>query len=183
MFILVGLGNPGYQYEQTRHNIGFLLLDQIAAEAGVFVSQQKFASLTARTSWQGHDVFLMKPQEYMNLSGNSVQQALAFFKVPPQNLIVIFDDLDQSHGAVKTRFGGGHGGHNGIRSILERTGTDQFHRVKVGIGKPEHKSAVSNWVLSKFTADEFALLEKESFPTAKNRIADIMRQVTKKSSK
>lgn len=183
MFIIVGLGNPGYNYENTRHNIGFMLLDQIATEAGVFLSQQKFGALTARTNWQGYDVFLMKPQEYMNLSGNSVQQAMTFFKLESQQLIIVFDDLDQPHGAVKTRFGGGHGGHNGIRHILERTGTDLFHRVKVGIGKPEHKGAVTNWVLSKFSNDEFALLEKESFPTAKNRILDIMRQVTKKMNK
>lgn len=160
-----------------------MLLDQIAAESGIFLSQQKFGALTGRAKWQGYDVFLMKPQEYMNLSGNSIQQALSFFKATPQQLVVIFDDLDQAHGAVKTRFGGGHGGHNGIRNILERIGTDQFHRVKVGIGKPEHKSAVANWVLSKFSSVEQNILEQESFPTAKNRLQDILRQLTKKMDK
>ena len=180
MFILVGLGNPGHNYENTRHNIGFMLLDQIAAESGVFLSQNRFGALTARAKWQSYDVFLMKPQEYMNLSGSSVQQALSFFKIEEEDLIVIFDDLDQPHGAVKTRLGGGHGGHNGIRDILDKTSSDKFYRVKIGIGKPEHKGATANWVLGKFTSSEMETLEKESFPLAKSRIFETMKQVLKK---
>ncbi|WP_161597784.1 aminoacyl-tRNA hydrolase [Fluviispira multicolorata] len=183
MFIIVGLGNPGNQYENTRHNIGFMLIDKIASESGVFLSQNRFGAQTARTTWEGYDVFLVKPQGYMNLSGDSVQQILNFFKISEQNLIVIFDDLDQSQGAVKTRLGGGHGGHNGIRDILAKTGFEKFYRVKIGIGKPEHKSSTANWVLGKFTSQENEYLEKESFPLAKSRIVDILRQLKKKNIK
>jgi PTH1 family peptidyl-tRNA hydrolase len=183
VFIIVGLGNPGSNYENTRHNIGFMLVDQIAAESGVFLSQNRFGALTARTRWQGHDVFLIKPQEYMNLSGNSVQQALSFFKIDEEELIVIFDDLDQAPGAVKTRLGGGHGGHNGIRDILDKLSSDKFYRVKIGIGKPEHKGATANWVLGKFTNSETEFLEKESFPLAKTRLLETMKQILKKKNK
>lgn len=160
-----------------------MLIDQIASESGVFLSQNRFGALTARTNWQGYDVFLMKPQSYMNLSGISVQQAISFFKILEEDLIVVFDDLDQSPGAVKTRVGGGHGGHNGVRDILDKTGFDKFYRVKIGIGKPEHKSATANWVLSKFTTPERDILEKESFPIAKDRIFETLKQVTKKKDK
>ncbi|BBH52215.1 aminoacyl-tRNA hydrolase [Fluviispira sanaruensis] len=180
MFVIVGLGNPGNQYENTRHNIGFMLIDKIASEAGVFLSQNRFGAQTARAKWEGYDVFLVKPQSYMNLSGDSVQQVLSFFKLSEQELIVVFDDLDQAHGAVKTRLGGGHGGHNGIRDILAKTSEDKFYRVKIGIGKPEHKSATANWVLGKFTQQEINSLEQDSFPLAKSRIVDILRQLTKK---
>jgi PTH1 family peptidyl-tRNA hydrolase len=177
VFILVGLGNPGNSYENTRHNVGFMLIDEIAAEAGVSVSQNRFNSLTARATWNGHDVFLMKPMSYMNLSGSCVQQALNFFKAQENQLITIFDDLDQPFGAVKMRVGGGHGGHNGMRDILLKTGFNKFSRVKVGIGKPEHKSATANWVLSKFTNTELQLLETESFPLAKKRVLEAMKSV------
>jgi PTH1 family peptidyl-tRNA hydrolase len=158
-----------------------MLIDQIASESGVFLSQNRFGSLTARTRWQGYDVFLMKPKCYMNLSGGCVQQALSFFKTHEEELIVIFDDLDQAPGAVKTRVGGGHGGHNGMRDILDKTGLEKFYRVKIGIGKPEHKGATANWVLSKFTPPELEVLEKESFVIAKNRIIETMKQITKKN--
>ena len=160
-----------------------MLIDQIASESGVFLSQNRFGALTARTKWQGFDIFLMKPQGYMNISGNSVQQAISFFKIAEEELIVVFDDLDQASGAVKTRVGGGHGGHNGVRDILDKTGFDKFYRVKIGIGKPEHKSATANWVLGRFTHPELDTLEKESFPIAKNRILDTLKQVTKKKNK
>ena len=158
-----------------------MLIDQIASESDVFLSQNRFGALTARTQWQGHDVFLMKPQGYMNVSGTSVQQALSFFKIKEENLLVIFDDLDQSPGAVKTRVGGGHGGHNGVRDILEKTSFEKFYRLKIGIGKPEHKSATANWVLGKFTQQELEKLEKESFPLAKIRILETLKQLSKKN--
>lgn len=180
MFIIVGLGNPGHKYENTRHNIGFMLVDQIASESGIFLSQNRFNGLTARVNWQGFDILLVKPQNYMNLSGGSVQQASDFFKVSEENLIVVFDDLDQAPGAVRTRVGGGHGGHNGVRDILAKTSLEKFYRVKIGIGKPEHKSATANWVLSRFTKEELETLENESFPLAKNRIIEYMKQVSKK---
>ncbi|MES2615852.1 MAG: aminoacyl-tRNA hydrolase [Bdellovibrionota bacterium] len=174
-FVIVGLGNPGKQYEDTRHNIGFMLIDEIAQEASASSAfQSKFNSFLVKTTWHGRDVILAKPQTFMNLSGESVRQILSYFKLTEQNLIVVFDDLDQAHGAVKMRIGGGHGGHNGIRSILEHTSNDKFCRVKIGIGKPLHKSATANWVLHKFSSEEYSLLKNESFPTAKNRILDFI---------
>ncbi len=112
--------------------------------------------------------------EKISLSGESVRLILAYFKVTEQNLIVVCDDLDQAHGAVKMRIGGGHGGHNGIRSILEHTDSDKFCRVKIGIGKPLHKSATASWVLHKFSSEEFSQLKSESFITAKTRILDFI---------
>jgi PTH1 family peptidyl-tRNA hydrolase len=176
MYVVVGLGNPGKQYENTRHNVGFMLADEIASESKAsFAFQSKFNSFVVKTNWQGCDVALVKPQTYMNLSGAPVRQILSYFKVPEEKLIVVFDDLDQSHGAVKMRLGGGHGGHNGVRSILEHTSSDKFYRVKIGIGKPLHKSATASWVLHPFSDQELDVLNKESFPTAKIRILDIMR--------
>lgn len=175
-FVIVGLGNPGQQYEDTRHNVGFMLVDEIAQEANAsFAFQSKFNAFVVKTTWHGIDIILAKPQTYMNLSGESVRLILSYFKVTEQNLIVVSDDLDQAHGAVKMRIGGGHGGHNGIRSILEHTASDKFCRVKVGIGKPTHKGATANWVLHKFSNDELSSLQKESFLTAKNRILDYMK--------
>jgi PTH1 family peptidyl-tRNA hydrolase len=171
--VIVGLGNPGKQYEGTRHNIGFMLVDEIAQEARAsFAFQSKFNAFVVKTTWNNHEVILVKPQTFMNLSGESVRLILSYFKVTEENLIVVFDDLDQEHGAVKMRIGGGHGGHNGIRSILEHTSSDKFCRVKVGIGKPLHKSATANWVLHKFSTEEFNQLKDESFVTAKKRILD-----------
>ncbi len=179
MFLIVGLGNPGPQYLETRHNIGFMLVDEITQEAGSFCAQKRFDSLTTRVFWNGFDLVFLKPQSYMNLSGSAVQQALSFFKISEKNLVVLFDDLDQAPGAVKTRLGGGHGGHNGLRDILEKVRRDQFYRVKIGIGKPEHKTATAQWVLGKFNEQELHFLKHESFPIAKARLLAILKQLSK----
>lgn len=176
MFLLVGLGNPGSQYDRTRHNVGFMLADLIASEAGTSLSQNRFHSHTARANWEGFDLFLMKPQTFMNVSGRAVQEAMAFFKVPPERLVVLCDDLDQEPGAVRTRFGGGHGGHNGLRDILATLGSEAFHRIKIGIGKPEHRSATAQWVLSRFSTHEELELEQNSFKIAKQRLKDILKR-------
>jgi PTH1 family peptidyl-tRNA hydrolase len=178
--LIVGLGNPGTQYEDTRHNIGFMLLDEIAQEAGSsFVFQSKFNSFVVKTTWQGCDVILAKPQTYMNLSGSAVRLILSYYKLNEENLIVVFDDLDQAHGAVKMRVGGGHGGHNGIRSLLEHTASDKFCRVKIGIGKPTHKTATASWVLNRFSHAEDDVLKNDSFPTAKKRIQEKIKEITR----
>lgn len=174
MFVLVGLGNPGSQYEQTRHNVGFMLLDSIAAECGAHFNQNRFHAFTEKVRWQNTDVLLVKPQTFMNLSGQSVAQILSYFKIPEEKLIVVSDDLDQSFGAVRCRFGGGHGGHNGIRDIIDKIPSDKFHRVKIGIGKPVHKNATADWVLHRFSNQELQFLEEDSFPKAKQRIHEIM---------
>lgn len=176
MHLIVGLGNPGTQYELTRHNVGFMFLDQLAESAGSQFSQTKFNSLVTRVTWKGFDVLLMKPQTFMNLSGTSVLEAVQFYKLPPSNLIVVFDDLDQAAGAVRLRVGGGHGGHNGVRDILARWGQDSFYRIKIGIGKPEHKSATANYVLGKFSAAELDDILKNSFPIAQKRLEEILKR-------
>lgn len=174
MHLIVGLGNPGQQYDKTRHNVGFMLLDEMASEAGVSLSQARFRSFCARGMWQGIDCFFMKPQTYMNLSGGPVHEAQLFFKIPPENVVLVFDDLDQDPGAVRMRFGGGHGGHNGVRDVLSTLGTDKFHRLKIGIGKPEFKAATASWVLTKFNSHDLELLEKESFTVAKQRLKETL---------
>ena len=179
MFLLVGLGNPGSQYDDTRHNVGFMLLDEIAREAGASLGAQKFRGQFGRGRWEGHDAAFLKPLTYMNVSGSSVQEALAFFKIPIEKLIVLFDDLDQEPGAVRIRSGGGHGGHNGVRDILAKCGGDAFHRVKIGIGKPVHKTATADYVLGRFSQEERDRLDKESFPLVKGRMRDLMYRLAK----
>ena len=176
MHLLVGLGNPGTQYELTRHNVGFLFLDELVAAAGGQFSQTKFNSLICRISWKGQDLLLIKPQTFMNLSGASVLEAVQFYKLAPSQVVVVFDDLDQAPGAVRMRVGGGHGGHNGVRDILARWGQDGFFRLKVGIGKPEHKSATANYVLGRFSADELQDLKEKSFAVARERLEDILKR-------
>jgi PTH1 family peptidyl-tRNA hydrolase len=176
MHLLVGLGNPGTQYELTRHNVGFLFLDELADAAGGQFSQTKFNSLVCRISWKGHDLLLLKPQTFMNLSGASVLEAVQFFKLTPAQVTVVFDDLDQAAGAVRMRVGGGHGGHNGIRDILARWGQDGFFRLKVGIGKPEHKSATANYVLGRLSTEELQYLKDKSFAVARERLEDILKR-------
>lgn len=174
MFLIVGLGNPGSQYEATRHNIGFLFIDELAAQLQALPAQSRFQGLVQKANWGTVSLQLLKPLTFMNLSGRSVRECATFFKIPAENIIVIFDDLDQAPGAVRMRFGGGHGGHNGMRSLMAELGTDKFHRIKVGIGKPEHKSATTGWVLGKLTPEETAQLN-ESFATVRERITSIIK--------
>lgn len=175
MHLIVGLGNPGSQYDLTRHNVGFMFLDAIAEQSRLSFSQTKFQSLYAKGSWRGHEVVLLKPQTYMNLSGGPVVEAMTFFKLLPSQLVVVFDDLDQEFGAVRCRVGGGHGGHNGIRDILAKYADDKFHRVKIGIGKPVHKSATADWVLSKFTQIMLDDLYDNTFPVAMERVVALLK--------
>ena len=180
MKLIVGLGNPGAQYDNTRHNVGFMLVDDMARDAGTSLSQNKFQGLFTKSVWNGYEVGLLKPLTYMNRSGPSVLEAMQFYKLGVEDVIVIFDDLDQEHGAVRMRHGGGHGGHNGIRSILQSLGAkDKFYRMKVGIGKPEHRGQTSSWVLGAFTNDEMLTLEQDSFPEVKTRIEKLLKQLNK----
>jgi PTH1 family peptidyl-tRNA hydrolase len=176
MRLIVGLGNPGPQYELTRHNVGFLFLDEIAGASGSQLNQSKFGGLTCRVNWHGHDLLLLKPQSFMNLSGASVVEAVQFYKLSPKDVIVVFDDLDQSVGAVRLRTGGGHGGHNGVRDILAKWGQDSFHRLKIGIGKPEHKTAVVGHVLGKFSDAELNDLKQQTFKVAEERLLDVLKR-------
>jgi peptidyl-tRNA hydrolase, PTH1 family len=134
--LILGLGNPGRGYHWTRHNVGFLLLDELAKKHGIEVSRRGMQSLYGRGRIGTEEVILAKPQTFMNLSGEAAQRLLQFFKIPPENMIVLHDDLDLPMGKPRIRVGGGHGGHKGIRSIAEALGKDGFIRFKMGIGRP-----------------------------------------------
>lgn len=175
MFVVVGLGNPGIQYQNTRHNVGFLFLDSLAHEAQLKWSSSPFQALTAKGLWRGKNVILVQPQTYMNLSGSCVRKVLSFFKIPESHMAVAFDDLDLPNGKVKTRLGGSHGGHNGIRSILEHAADDRFFRIKIGIGKPEYKSATHNWVLGKIPDADLIFFQEQSFPLAQERLENFLK--------
>ncbi len=177
MLVVCGLGNPGDQYSKTRHNVGFLFVETLAEEMGVSLNQTKHGGLFARGRWESTELILFQPQSYMNLSGGPVSELMRFYKLETEQLVVVFDDLDQAPMSVRARKGGGHGGNNGMRDILKCLADDGFHRIKVGIGKPEHKSATKDWVLSRFTDSELLTLEQDVFPVVKDRLRAAIRQL------
>ena len=158
-YVIVGLGNPGLQYENTRHNAGFMAIDKLASSLGIKIDKMKFKGLYADASVNGVRCLLLKPTTYMNNSGESVVQALDFYKLSPENLIVIYDDISLEPGKLRIRRKGSHGGHNGMRSIIDLLGSDEFPRVKVGVGKKPHPDYdLKDWVLSRFSAQDNKLL-------------------------
>jgi PTH1 family peptidyl-tRNA hydrolase len=168
MLLVVGLGNPGREYASHRHNVGFMAVDEIADRLRADAFREKFSGVHARASAGDEQAILLKPMTYMNESGRSVQPALAFFKVQPAQLIVIHDELDLPFGEVRLKFGGGHAGHNGLRSIMSSVGTGDFGRIRVGIGRPPagFRGEVADYVLASFDA-----VERASLP-------DILKQAT-----
>lgn len=158
-FLIVGLGNPGRQYEGSHHNAGFLALDHLAKELGCEVARAKFQALTGQAALGGRKVLLMKPQTFMNLSGDAVRKAADFYKVPPERIIVLFDDISLAPGRLRIRKTGSAGGHNGIKSIIGNIGQD-FPRVKIGVGeKPRPEYDLADWVLSRLTQAEKKAVE------------------------
>ena len=154
-WLIVGLGNPGPEYAKTRHNVGFRCLDLLAEKLGVRVDKAKFQGLYGQTDYHGNRLYLLKPLTYMNLSGRSVLQLSAFFQVPPQRIIVLFDDISLEPGRLRVRPNGSAGGHNGIKSIIAELGSQEFPRVKLGVGaKPHPDFDLAAWVLSTFSAQE-----------------------------
>ena len=154
-WLIVGLGNPGREYAHTRHNAGFRCLDLIAEELNCKVDKLKFQGLYNQVSYNGKKLFLLKPQTYMNLSGRAVVQLSAYFNIPPQRIIVLFDDISLPPGRLRIRGNGSAGGHNGIKSIIQELGSQDFPRVKIGVGaKPHPDYDLANWVLSGFSANE-----------------------------
>ncbi len=150
MHLIVGLGNPGDKYSRNRHNIGFMAADAIAARHGFPPFREKFTGLVAEGSIGGEKVLVLKPQTFMNASGDSVAAAAQFYKLIPADITVIYDELDLVPGKARIKRGGGNGGHNGLRSIDPRLGTD-YRRIRLGIGHPGHKDAVTHWVLGDFS--------------------------------
>ena len=154
-WLIVGLGNPGKEYERTRHNCGFMAVDILADKLGCKVDKGKFQGLYGQCNYGGTKLFLLKPQTYMNLSGRSVLQLSSYFSIPPQRIIVLFDDISLDVGRLRCRADGSAGGHNGIKSIISELGSQDFPRVKIGVGgKPHENADLADWVLSGFSANE-----------------------------
>ena len=160
-YLIVGLGNPGREYERTRHNVGFMALDYIAGRIGADIRDLKQMALTGRGVLEGRRVLLVKPQTYMNRSGESVGALLRYYKLTPDRLIVVYDDVSMALGKLRVRLKGSAGGHNGVKSIIETVG-DEWARVKVGVGgKPHPEYDLADWVLSRFTADELKAIQDD----------------------
>ena len=154
-WLIVGLGNPGREYERSRHNCGFRAVDILAEKLGCKIDRAKFQGLYGQTTYKGKKLMLLKPMTYMNLSGRSVLQLSAYFSIPPQKIIVLFDDISLEPGRLRIRADGSAGGHNGIKSIIQELGSQTFPRVKIGVGaKPHPDYDLADWVLSSFSALE-----------------------------
>ncbi|MDD2319800.1 MAG: aminoacyl-tRNA hydrolase [Geobacteraceae bacterium] len=151
--LIVGLGNPGSRYQWTRHNAGFMVLDRLSPQAGISIAKKSFSGFSGEGFWHGQSLILLKPQTFMNLSGRSVAEAVRFHKIPSEDIIVVHDDLDIPFGRVRLKKGGGHGGHNGLRSIVAALGSGDFNRLRIGIGRPLHGDVV-DYVLNPFSAAE-----------------------------
>lgn len=162
-YIIVGLGNPGKEYAHTRHNAGFIAIDKLAEKYNCSITKMKYKALIGDCTIAGKRALLMKPQTFMNLSGEAVTQAMNFYKIPPENVIVMFDDISLAVGKMRIRRKGSDGGQKGMRSIIELSGSDNFPRVKIGIGeKPNPKWQLADWVLSRFTSEEIKTLDEVS---------------------
>ena len=159
-WLVVGLGNPGDKYEGTRHNAGFMVIDQLAEGLKIPVQRLKFKALTNTAEIAGHKVLLMKPVTYMNLSGEAVGEAAAFYKVPPERVLVLSDEVSLAPGKIRVRRSGSAGGHNGLKDIIAHLGTDQFPRIRVWVGqKPHPDYDMADWVLGRFQGEDKKAVE------------------------
>ena len=167
-WLIVGLGNPGREYEKTRHNCGFRAIDVLAQKLGCKVDKLKFQGLYGQANYNGGKLYLLKPQTYMNLSGRSVLAISAYFNIPPQRIIVLFDDISLEPGRLRIRADGSAGGHNGIKSLIGELGSQNFPRVKIGVGAKAHpEQDLADWVLSAFSPSE-----EKALNSALERAAD-----------
>ena len=165
MYLIAGLGNPGKQYEGSRHNAGFSSVDILADKLGISINENKHKGLCGKGIIGGEKVILLKPQTYMNLSGESLRAASDFYKIEPENIIVIYDDIDLAVGHLRVRVKGSAGGHNGIKSIIAHLGTQEFPRVRVGVGAKPDRMDLADYVLGRFSQIERPVME-EAFETA-----------------
>jgi len=154
-WLIVGLGNPGDKYRGTRHNAGYVAIDAIAEKAGVKIDRAAHKGLTGRGALGGHGVLFLKPETYMNLSGEAVRDAAAFYKIPPEKILILCDDISFEPGRIRIRRSGSHGGHNGLRNITDQLGSDAFPRIRIGVGqKPHPEYDLVDWVLGKLPPDD-----------------------------
>ena len=170
--VVAGLGNPGPRYQRTRHNVGQRVLDHLAPTLRAGWRDEGWA-LVARGRWRDEPVHLVKPQSFMNVTGGAIATALRRLQADPADLIVVYDDIDLPLGAVRTRLRGSHGGHNGMRSVIETLGTVEIRRVKVGVGRPEHKADVADHVLDRFHPDELPLID-DAVALAAERVLELI---------
>ena len=159
-WLLVCLGNPGREYANTRHNIGFLAADVLEKRTGVKFNKLKYRALTGEVELGGQRVLVVKPQTYMNLSGEAVKLAGGFYKIPPERILVLYDDVSLPLGKLRIRASGSAGGHNGIKNIIAHLGTDAFPRIKVGVGAPQREDGLVDWVIGSFTASERKVVDE-----------------------
>lgn len=159
MYIIAGLGNPTKEYDKTRHNVGFSVIDALADQYNIDVSERKHKALCGRGAIEGQKVVLMKPQTFMNLSGESIRAAVDFYKVDPEDIIIIYDDISLEPGQLRIRLKGSAGGHNGIKNIIAHLGTQEFPRIKVGVGAKPPRMDLADYVLSRFSQGEQKLMD------------------------
>lgn len=159
MKLFIGLGNPGAEYAQTRHNAGFQVIERLEKRTGIIVNRARFNGLVGEGTFKGERIALIKPQTFMNLSGDCVVQAMRWYKAEPRDVMVFSDDIDLAAGVIRVRPFGGAGTHNGWRDILLKTGSDRFPRVRVGVGAKPPQWDLADWVLSKFSADDQKLMD------------------------
>jgi PTH1 family peptidyl-tRNA hydrolase len=165
--LIVGLGNPGKKYEATKHNVGFHVIDKLANSLNISLNQERSKGLFGFETINGEKVFLLKPLTYMNLSGEAVRPLMDFYKINLEDVVIVYDDLDIPPGKIRLREKGGHGGHNGIKSLLAHLGSEQFKRIRIGVGRPEPGDAVTNYVLSTFSGTEKIEIEESIEQAAK----------------
>lgn len=174
MYLIVGLGNPEEEYSRTRHNMGFNTIDKVAEQYKMQINKKKFQGLYESGIIEGQKVILIKPQTYMNLSGNCVKEVVDFYKIEKENILIIYDEMDIEPGKIKIRKKGGPGGHNGLKSIIEKLGTEEFSRIRIGIGRPTHEQDKVNYVIGAIPKEEISKLE-EGVEKAKEAVIEILR--------
>ena len=170
MYLIVGLGNPEEDYSKTRHNMGFNTINKIAKEYNIEVNKKKFDALYGEGFIENEKVILLKPQTYMNLSGKSIIQVVNFYKIPVENIFVIYDDIDVEPGKIKIRKKGSSGSHNGMKSVIAELQTEDFARIRVGIGQPKYKNDMVNYVIGSIPEEEIESLDKGTTKAAKHMV-------------
>ena len=174
MYLIVGLGNPEEEYSHTRHNMGFDTVNKLAKQYDIEINKKKFKGIYGAGNIEGEKVIILKPQTYMNLSGESIKEAIDFYKIESENIIIIYDDIDIKPGIIKVRKTGGPGTHNGMKSVIQNIQMKEFPRVRVGIGMPEHKNDLINYVIGKIPKEEIEILDK-STTKAKEAVIEIIK--------
>ena len=173
MYLIIGLGNPEEEYSKTRHNMGFNTINKIAEQYNIKINKKKFQGLYEITTIEDKKVVLVKPQTYMNLSGNCVKEIADFYKVFPEEILVIYDDMDIEPGKIKIRKKGSSGGHNGMKSIIQMLGTEEFSRIRIGIGRPKHNGDEINYVIGSIPDEEIPKLNN-GIEIAKEAVIEIL---------